>query len=172
MRPNNGGKKATIGLNRPGACGGVSAITNTIAFSKPQKVYKSLRLCQKCRNQQIFFWAIDQKMRSSSPFTNFALQPDLIIPMLIECSAGEVLCALQEGRAEGEEHEPPGKISLSVEPTFPGSHTYDVLFIIEAAVSSDAFLPAAKHAGQGIIKCQLEEEEVWYINLSQTFAPT
>ena len=41
----------------------------------------------------------------------------------------------------------------------------------------DLFLPAAKHAGQGIIKCQFEEEEeeeeeeVWYINLSRTFVP-
>ena len=42
---------------------------------------------------------------------------------------------------------------------FPGSYICDVLFIIEAAVSSDAFLPAAKHAGQGIIKCQLELKE-------------
>ena len=55
-------------------------------------------------------------MRYRNPFAAFFLLSALIIPMLIECSAGEVLRALQEGRAEGEEHEPPGKISLSDDP--------------------------------------------------------
>ena len=40
---------------------------------------------------------------------------------------------------------------------------FDIILGLEVAVF---FLPAAKHAGQGIIKCQLEEEE-----LSKTFVP-